>query len=68
MVKIMNLRPEFFDIIGIFVFGIIFTIGVWMLFSTDKLPIWTAYLLIIIGIFGLIIDGAIVIKTYLRQN
>ena len=61
--KMVN--AEFLDIFGFFGFVIIFLIGIWMLNAKEKLPKWAAMILIIIGLLGLIIDGVVVITTYL---
>ena len=66
MHKTLKITSEFFDIFGTIAFIYITTVGIWTLKYTEKLPDWTAYLLILIGVFGIIIDGTIVYKTYLR--
>jgi hypothetical protein len=62
------MNAEFFDIFGIFVFAIILVIGILIKFKRKKIPNnvfdWIAIILIIIGILGLIVDGAIVIVNY----
>ena len=56
-------KPEFFDIFGLFVFVFLFVVGVLML-TKKKLPNWTGFVILLIAILGLIVDGSIVIKTY----
>ncbi len=58
-------NPEFFDIFGLFVFAFLFIIGIWMLKSRQKLPNWAGFIILLIAILGLIVDGSIVIKTYI---
>ncbi len=58
-------NAEFFDIFGFLGFIYIAAIGLWMLKNNKKLPKWEIIILFIIGILGLIIDGFIIIKTYL---
>lgn len=62
---ISGMRPEFFDIFGLIVFTFLFIVGILMLKSKKKLPDWVGFIILLIGISGLIVDGAIVIKTYL---
>ena len=61
-------RPEFFDIFGIFTFGIIATLGARGLFWNIQMPSWAFTFLFVIGVAGLLIDGAIVYRTYLRGD
>ena len=63
----MNLdfiRPEFFDIFGLIVFAFLFMVGLKMI-QKKKLPNWTGVVILLIAIAGLIVDGFIVIKTYI---
>ena len=57
----MIIRPEFFDIFGVLTFTILLIIGLKIRVNQKK----ASTILIIIGILGLIVDGTIVIKTYL---
>ena len=62
------LRPEFFDIFGIGVFSFL-TFLSWRMRMTQILPPrWSIILLLIIGISGLIVDGCIVYKTYIKKH
>lgn len=56
-------RPEFFDIFGLVVFVYLFVVGVLMV-KKRKLPDWVGFVILLIAILGLIVDGSIVIKTY----
>ena len=61
------MRPEFFDIFGVFVW--IFFIAVSLIgLITDNVPRWVFFAILIIGITGFIVDGIIVYKTYLRKS
>ncbi len=60
----MILRAEFFDIFGLIVFTFLLVIGL-MMIKKKKLPDWAGFVILLIGILGLIVDGYIVIKTYL---
>lgn len=62
------MKAEFFDIFGFMGFIIILIISMWMLKSKDKLPNWAGVILLSIAILGLIIDGTIIIKTYLLRG
>ncbi|OHA84271.1 MAG: hypothetical protein A2937_03410 [Candidatus Yonathbacteria bacterium RIFCSPLOWO2_01_FULL_47_33b] len=61
-------RPEFFDIFGIATFGVITFVGARGLFWGEQVPFWALIFLFVVGIAGLIIDGAIVYRTYLRKD
>ncbi len=54
---------EFFDIFGLIVFAFLFVVGVLMI-RKQKLPDWVGFIILLIAILGLIVDGYIVIKTY----
>jgi len=56
--------PEFFDIFGLAIFVFLFIIGVLMI-KKQKLPDWIGFIILLIAILGLIVDGSIVIKTYI---
>ena len=57
-------NAEFFDVFGFLGFIYITIISIWIL-KNKKVPGWAAIILLTIGILGLIIDGLIVISTYL---
>ena len=57
-------KPEFFDIFGLAVFAFLFVVGVLMV-KKQKLPEWVGFVILLIAILGLIVDGSIVIKTYI---
>ena len=64
---LMKLPPaEFFDIFGIFGFIYIIVFSSWLLFIQSISPRWPVYILLLIGITGLIIDSAVVYKNYLK--
>lgn len=60
------IRPEFFDIFGLFVFSFIAILSLWSLRMQKPLPRWVGIILLLIGISGLIVDGAIVYITYIQ--
>jgi hypothetical protein len=64
----MNLRPESFDILGIGTFAFLTALSAWALKTGERLPEWALIFLFIIGICGLLIDGTIVYRTYIRKN
>ncbi len=55
----------FFDIFGFIAFIFLLIVGIWMLKSKRKLPKWIGIIILLIAILGIIIDGFIVIKTYI---
>ena len=58
-------NAEFFDIFGFLGFVYITSISLWMLKNNKKLPKMAIIILLTIGVLGLLIDGFIIIKTYL---
>lgn len=58
---------EFFDIFGITVWVFFLGLGGYMLLTDKKTPDWIAWIIIIIGVLGLIVDGYIVLKTFILQ-
>lgn len=50
--------PTFFDIFGILIFLGLVLIGLWELYSDKPMPDWLAFAIIVVGLFGLIVDGA----------
>jgi len=57
-------QPEFFDIFGLIVFSYLFIIGIWML-KGKKLPDWSGFVILLIAVLGLIVDGSIVIRKFI---
>ena len=57
---------EFFDIFGVIVFAVILILGIIMLEKSKK-KIFTVigWVLMAIGIVGVLVDGTIVLKTYI---
>ena len=55
----------FFDIFGFFAFVAVLILGILILKSYKKVPDWIGSLLLIIGLAGMLVDGIIVIKTYI---
>lgn len=58
-------RAEFFDIFGILVFSFFLLLGGWMLWTDKETPDWAAWIVLIIGLLGLVTDGWIVLKTFM---
>ena len=48
---------ELFDIFGVIIFGGLILVGLWGLYSKKKLHNWILFSLIVVGIFGILIDG-----------
>ncbi|PIN90266.1 hypothetical protein COU57_04110 [Candidatus Pacearchaeota archaeon CG10_big_fil_rev_8_21_14_0_10_32_14] len=58
-------EPSFFDLFGLTTFVFLICVGIWIL-QTDKVPPdWIGFILFLIGVLGLIVDGTIVVRTYL---
>lgn len=49
--------PQFIDIFGIFVFGGITFLGLWLLYTKNKINQWISFSLLVVGIGGIILDG-----------
>lgn len=64
----MKFTPEFFDIFGLGVFSFITVLSGWALKTGTSVPRWALMILLGIGIAGLLVDGAIVYKTYIKQK
>jgi len=62
----MPYPPQFFDILGVFVFLFIAVSAFWSLKTGRSFPVWMIWLLLTIGIVGLIVDGTIVYTFYLQ--
>lgn len=62
----MNLNPAFFDILGFSAFAFIILFAAWVLMYRRLPPRIVIYILLIVGILGLIVDGIIVYQTYLK--
>jgi len=62
---VRGMNPEFFDIFGLVVFIFLLGVGFWILKYRKKFPRWIAFIIVLIGLLGLVVDGYIVIKTYL---
>jgi len=59
------LQPELFDIVGVISFLFIIVISIRALGSHNTLPQWMFIVLLLIGIAGLFVDGAIVYTFFL---
>lgn len=63
----MNLPPaEFFDIFGALGFIYITGFSLWALFQKKEIPRWAIWLLLLVGIIGLVVDTIIVFNSFLR--
>ena len=65
--KLSFIKPQFFDIFGVPVFIFISLIS-WRLLIGAFVPRWIFMLMLIIGILGVIIDGFIVFRTYVKKR
>ena len=57
----MEIQPEYFDVVGIFTFGVLLYIGIYFRKKEKILSI----VLIVIGVLGLIIDVYSIITNFL---
>jgi uncharacterized membrane protein len=58
--------PEFFDIFGSFAFLFIVIASLCGLVRQGYLPKWVLFMLLVIGITGLVVDVSIVYFSYIR--
>ncbi len=65
--KIKLPRAEFFDVFGVGVFAVITFMSVRTFMTDAPIPYWFVVFLITIGVFGIIIDGVIVFRTYIKK-
>lgn len=59
------MNAEFFDIFGLVGFLIIIGIGVFILKTKKKTPKNLGWILLLIGVLGAVIDGIIVLRTFI---
>jgi uncharacterized membrane protein len=59
--------PEFFDIFGILVFIFLFYIG-FLIYTKKEIPDYTGFIILLISILGLIVDGYLVLNKYFLGN
>jgi uncharacterized membrane protein len=60
-------KPEFYDIFGLPTFIFIFATSLWAVWGSHALPSWANYVLLVIGVCGIIIDGTIVYKKFITK-
>ena len=53
--------PEFFDNFGLIIFVFITGLGYWMFTTKKEAPDIIAYILLLVGLLGVVIDGYIVL-------
>ena len=63
--NMFSLKPQFFDIFGMLAFIYIVYFSARGLFG-KKIPNWTLFVLLLIGLTGLIIDSWVVYISYLK--
>lgn len=61
------MRVEFFDIFGFIGFLILFIIGIKIIKSKRRLPNWVGIIVLLISLIGLIVDGYVVISTFILK-
>lgn len=60
------MKPQFFDIFGFVGFIYILGFSIWALKVNMLIPKWPLIILLIIGVVGFLVDGAIVYFSYLK--
>jgi len=59
-------KPEYYDLLGIIAFTIIILVALIALRTAKRLAKWIIYILLTIGIIGLLIDSAIVYAKFIK--
>ena len=62
----MNLRPEFFDVFGVVAFAYVVCVSLFAL-RKKRLPKAVFVALLLVGLIGLFVDGAIVYVSFLAR-
>lgn len=62
------IRPEFFDIFGVFVFTIIAFLSGRSIMLDMQIPHWGLLFLFLVSLAGIVVDGTIVYKTYISKE
>ena len=62
------IKPEHFDLLGLITFAYLLILGIMGITKYSTIPFWIWLTLIIIGIFGLIIDSYNVIKFIIMKD
>jgi peptidoglycan/LPS O-acetylase OafA/YrhL len=66
VVVVLNEKnPAFYDPLGFITFAFLIGVGIYMLRKSKNAPEWIWFILILIGIIGLIVDGSIVFREFL---
>ena len=68
MLKLKFPRPEFFDIFGVPVFVTITLLSGWAMTTGAPIARWGLIFLFFVGLFGVLIDGTIVNRIYLKKE
>ncbi len=58
--------PEFYDIFGLVVFTFLGWVALFALRKKQPIPKWAAIVMLCIAIAGLLVDGIIVITTFIK--
>lgn len=68
LITVLNEKnPAFYDPLGFFTFAFLIGVGIYMLRKPKKSPEWIWFILILIGIIGLIVDGSIVLREFILK-
>ncbi len=59
-------HPEFFDVLGFFAFAYVVFVSILALNSKSELPRLIYIILLIVGLIGIIVDGAIIYTFFLK--
>jgi multidrug transporter EmrE-like cation transporter len=59
--------PAFYDIFGLVVFTFLTGVGIYMLKNPKNPPKWIWFILLTIGLLGLIVDGSVILKEFILK-
>ena len=60
-------KPEFYDFFGLVTFVFLTGVGIYLLKKHKKVPKWIGFILMMLGILGLIVDGSVVIREFVLK-
>ena len=60
-------KPRFYDVFGLPIFLFITILSIWMLYTMEFPPKGYIWVLLVIGIAGIIVDGTMVTKFFKKH-
>jgi hypothetical protein len=60
-------KPEFYDLFGFPTFVFLTAVSLWAIITKNNFPDWIVYVLLIIGLAGMVVDGTIVYEKFVKK-